>query len=262
MSEYADEVEEEYEPPPPEPGYFSLSRTPTYGFLGAVPLLIAYECLIVATNTDRAVAVRVGADLWTKQLLAATGATAHLTFGACAFVLGLVIFVLDRKAKARIRLRYFAFMLAESMVYAVVVATVVSNLVARILHLPVGAAVLPMAASVMEEKGQLPLQLALSLGAGLYEELIFRVLLIWVLFTPTRIFLPKFMGYSAAAVIAALTFSAVHFIGPMPTAASLSAFLFLFFFGLALNAIYLARGFAIAAWTHALYDIMVVMMRG
>ena len=33
-------------------------------------------------------------------------------------------------------------------------------------------------------------------------------------------------------------------------------------FGLALNVLYLLRGFGIAAWTHALYDVMVLVFLG
>ena len=39
---------------------------------------------------------------------------------------------------------------------------------------------------------------------------------------------------------------------------TLNSFTYRFIFGLILNGLYLARGFGVAAWTHALYDVMVI----
>ena len=55
-----------------------------------------------------------------------------------------------------------------------------------------------------------------------------------------------------------LAFSAVHYIGPLGDAFELPSFFFRFLFGLALNGLFLIRGFGVAAWTHALYDVLVV----
>jgi len=58
--------------------------------------------------------------------------------------------------------------------------------------------------------------------------------------------------------LSALLFSAVHYIGSMGDAFTLGSFLYRFLFGLILNGIYVWRGFGVAAWTHAIYDIMVI----
>ncbi|RLB78811.1 MAG: CPBP family intramembrane metalloprotease, partial [Deltaproteobacteria bacterium] len=52
-------------------------------------------------------------------------------------------------------------------------------------------------------------------------------------------------------------FSLVHYIGTYGDAFTLASFTFRFLFGLALNVLFIVRGFGIAAWTHALYDVMV-----
>ncbi len=46
--------------------------------------------------------------------------------------------------------------------------------------------------------------------------------------------------------------------GPFGEPFTLSAFTFRFLFGLALNGVFLVRGFAVAAWAHAIYDVLVV----
>ncbi|MDX1672858.1 MAG: CPBP family intramembrane glutamate endopeptidase, partial [Balneolaceae bacterium] len=57
---------------------------------------------------------------------------------------------------------------------------------------------------------------------------------------------------------AALIFSGVHYIGVFGDPFTVGTFLFRFLFGLALNGIYIYRGFGMAAWTHAIYDMMVI----
>jgi membrane protease YdiL (CAAX protease family) len=104
-----------------------------------------------------------------------------------------------------------------------------------------------------------PTQLALSLGAGLYEELVFRVILVGGLFVVIRKFTERNLAYLVAALIAAAIFSSVHYIGAFGDPFSIASFTFRFLFGLLLNGLYILRGFGIAAWTHALYDVSIVV---
>ena len=102
-------------------------------------------------------------------------------------------------------------------------------------------------------------KIALSIGAGIYEELLFRVILVGGLYAILRFaFGTKIIGYIIAAIVGALLFSAIHYIGSLGDEFTYSSFFFRFLFGLALNVLFLVRGFGVAAWTHALYDIMVV----
>src|SRR5690606_34651472 len=101
--------------------------------------------------------------------------------------------------------------------------------------------------------------LALSIGAGLYEELLFRVILVGGLFAVLKAVLGKPVpAYVLAALVGAAIFSWVHYVGPLGDPFQWASFTFRFLFGLALNVIFLLRGFGVAAWTHALYDVFVV----
>jgi len=103
-------------------------------------------------------------------------------------------------------------------------------------------------------------QFALSLGAGLYEELFFRVILVSGLLFVLKQFVNKtYLAYALAMILAAGIFSFVHYIGALGDPFTIGSFLFRFLFGLALNAIYIWRGFGMAAWTHAIYDLMVIV---
>lgn len=227
--------------------YHRVTRTATYGFLSALPLLVLYEVMIIAVNESRIGQVRVGAEVWLKSLLALVGGTGFIVLGLVLIVVGSVIFIYERNEHIPIRARYLAWMVGESAVYAFVVAVMVSTAVGLLF----------MAAPAV---GDTWTQLALSIGAGVYEELLFRVLLVGGLYALFRRLSRGALGpYLLAALLGAAIFSAVHYVGPFGDAFTLASFSFRFLFGLALNGLFLWRGFGVAAWTHALYDVMLVV---
>lgn len=141
-----------------------------------------------------------------------------------------------------------ALRLAEASVYAIVMAVVARNVAAYTLGAPNVAN--PVAAVV------------LSFGAGFYEEIAFRVVLFGVgAFLISRMF----KGWRAIgleigwAFVAATAFSAVHYLGPLSDSFKLGSFVFRLTCGLVLTVIYRLRGFAAAVWTHAIYDVAVMV---
>ncbi len=249
--------------------YHRSSRTGTYGFLAALPLILMYEILIVMANDQAIAQVRVGAEVWLKQLMAFIGSTGLVAFGVAVLVVGVAVFWVERKQRIPLRGRYFVWMILESAVYGVLVAIMVSGLVGAILTaapVALGEAVLlgghSPAVGVAQEVARmdLSLMLALSIGAGVYEELLFRVILVGGLFWALRRSIPsRAFAYGLAAVIGAVLFSWVHYVGSYGDVFTVGSFLFRFIFGLVLNVLFLLRGFGIAAWTHALYDVMLVV---
>lgn len=250
-------------PPPPQTGlagYASATKSATYAFLAALPLLIAYEIGVIVANTGTG-QIRVGADVWIKQLLTALGVQGGLLLAAIVIIIGGVVFWMEREKRPPIRATYFYGIIGESLVYAVVLAFLVSAVIVSIFAAwitPEASWTVPLAVAQMRELS-LPLQLALSIGAGLYEELVFRVILVGGLFLVLRALVRDHrIAYIVAAVIGAAVFSWVHHLGALGDPFEMSVFAYRFVFGLALNAVFLLRGFAVAAWTHALYDILVV----
>ena len=231
---------------PQRSAYLTTTRTGTYGFLSALPLLVLYEVMITAANTGSALPVRISSEIWLKQIVALTGGTGLWIVTGVVVAIGAAILFMERKKNVPIRASYFAGIVAESAVYAVVVAALVSRMVAAVL----------LSAPSPQPQHDLWTQLALSIGAGLYEELVFRVLLVGGLFwLLKRMTSGQTAAYVIAAVLGALLFSFVHYIGAFGDPFALDSFAFRFLFGLALNVLFLLRGFGVAAWTHALYDV-------
>lgn len=236
--------------------YLTVTRSASYGFVAALPLFLAYEILILLVNDGTAVPVRVGADVWIKQLIAAIGGPGMFVVGLVVILVGVAILFAERRRNLPWRPSWLGWMLVESLVYAVIIAAVVAQIVQALFY---SVAPVPAIAAQAAEQLGLGRMLALSLGAGLYEELVFRVLLVggmaWGL---NRVTGHRTSAYMIAALVGALLFSAVHYVGSFGDPFTLPSFTFRFLFGLALNALYLARGFGVAAWTHALYDVLVV----
>lgn len=237
--------------PSPVRSYFRDTRGLLYSYLISLPLLLLYEVLIYISQPDPEQAVRISVDVWIKTLFSLAGTNVISVTLVVAALLGMVILYRERKKLRYLRPGYFAGMLLEATLYALLLAGVLSALVGAL--------------GMVQAEGGGGLttvqQLALSLGAGLYEELFFRVLLVGGLyFILQRLLERKWLAFSLSVLAAAILFSGAHYIGEMGDSFTLASFLFRFLFGLALNAVYLWRGFGMAAWTHAIYDLMVLVI--
>lgn len=110
--------------------------------------------------------------------------------------------------------------------------------------------------------GALP-GLVMSLGAGFYEEIAFRVLLFGGGTVAMSLFfggISKLTLATGWALICAAVFSGWHYIGPMGDPWDLHTFVFRSVCGLCFTGIFVLRGFAPTVWTHALYDIWCLVL--
>lgn len=171
----------------------------------------------------------------------------------------------------------FAWMGSEGVFYAIVMRVLAGFLALRLFQalVPLGGGVSLMqrapALSSAVERAAESLDLGsrfsgavMSLGAGFYEELTFRVLvygggvaLLLFLFNVTSA-VKKFLFRLVWAVLAACIFSGWHYVGALSDAFDLATFSFRAICGLVFTLIYQFRGFAPAVWTHALYDLWVL----
>ncbi len=234
--------------------YFSDTHTLLYSFLLSLPLFLIYETLILISQPNAEHIVRISVDVWMKSLFTYFGVNAVSFSLLVMMLLGFFILYKERERLKELRFSYFPVMLAECLIYAIVVAFISNTLISLIFNI---AATDPVQSLSYLQK------LALSLGAGLYEELFFRVILVSLLMLLfNKLFGKKWAAVIASVTLSALLFSAVHYIGSMGDLFTFSSFLYRFLFGLILNGIYIWRGFGVAAWTHALYDVLVISFLG
>lgn len=231
--------------------YFSSTNTLLYSYLISLPLLLLYEVLIFWAQPDAEQVIRISVDVWIKTLFSYIGKDVLSITLILVALLGIFVLYRERKKLSSLKMSYFFTMLIEASFYAFFLALLINTTVSGLLQM--------VQSSPIESLSTLQ-QLALSLGAGLYEELFFRVILVSaLLFLFKKVFAKQWLAFASAMVLAALIFSFVHYVGALGDPFTVGSFLFRFLFGLALNAIYLWRGFGMAAWTHAIYDIMVIV---
>ncbi len=104
-------------------------------------------------------------------------------------------------------------------------------------------------------------QFVFSIGAGIYEEMLFRLVAIAILHMVIVdvLALPNRAGAVGAIVISAMLFALYHFPDRGQTPFEMSRFIEFTVAGVYLAGVYLTRGFGVVAGTHAVYDFLVVL---
>lgn len=232
--------------------YFTTTNNLLYSYILAIPLLLLYEALIIISMPAGS-AVRISVDVWFRSFFQFLGLDSLVFTLLVAVVFGIYVFSKEKDQIKDIKYSFFPVLLIEASIFAIVISLISQTLVGLLVG---------MAQSGGEVASFSVLQkIALSLGAGLYEELFFRVILVTLLVKLfSFMFSKKWATNIAAVVLAAMLFSAIHYVGSFGDPFTLGSFLYRFIFGLFLNILYVTRGFGVAAWTHAIYDLMVILV--
>ncbi len=225
--------------------YVYTSRYPLYGCLLVFPLLITYEILVLKLRQTQLIEVRNGADVMLRNLLEYLGV--HGMLACSAVVLGaLLVFIIfvSIRNKYPLKLHYFGYMIMESAVLALLFGLLMGQIVA----------LFPLST---EQGVTLTTKILLSIGAGIYEELVFRVILLsGMIFLAIRVFKRKpTPSIITATIISSLAFAAFHYFGPGKDSFVLHSFLFRLLAGFVFGVIYVLRGFGVAAYMHTFYDL-------
>ncbi|MEZ5965307.1 MAG: CPBP family glutamic-type intramembrane protease [Planctomycetota bacterium] len=233
-------------PPPraPSAGYFAWSRDPAMSLFAVLPLWLLYEGLRLLL----APAERNGAEVLVGESLRALGphAITMMRLVVACTVLG-AAWSLHRRDVPWVRVA--AVIALEGAVYGLMLGPTASALAASSPRLLIGV-----------PAGRLAADLVASIGAGLFEELVFRLALVSILTLlltrPCEVaHLPRTTAAVLAVVGAAFVFSLFHHVGPGAPPIERTVFVFRVAAGLLLGFLFVVRGFGVAVYTHALYDI-------
>jgi hypothetical protein len=236
---------------PAKDTYFGATRHPWPCLLFLAPMLVAYEAGVVYLGGADPEALRTGSDAWLRWTLQACG------LRSLFWLPGLLAVVLLAWNWRRWRDRpgdsagAWLGMAVESVSFALVLWGI--GRVQEPLLEEIGMAV---PAALTAPPG---LTAAVSyLGAGIYEEFLFRLLLVPVLvwaFTVTLV--PRPAAVALAMLLSSAVFAAAHHVGPYGEAYDAHTFLFRFLAGLYFAAVFQFRGFGVAVGAHACYDVLV-----
>ena len=226
-------------------GYWGISRTPLTSLVFSLPLVLAYEGGVVLLGHG---SPRNGADVWLRQILDGLGFGAYFLL-PILMVVGLLAWHHVAHDRWHFSAGILLGMAAESLLWA---------------FLLIGIACLQESLWPLElDQGQAPMMGLLArfvgfCGAGLYEEVLFRLLML-----PAVIWLLERWGQTrlsaaiSGMVLTSLMFSGAHYVGPLGDPFSLYSFTFRTLAGLFFSLVFLLRGFGIVAGAHAAYDLLV-----
>jgi len=233
--------------------YWDRSHWPLQSLYFLLPLLVIYEVGAVVYLAKSG--TQLTASRLLGQFFAFFGVTGvHLpAFAIVAILLGWHIS--RKKDPWTPEPKLYAFMFLESAVLSIPLFVLMSVLFR---HTPAAAAGQGLLAAVSEMNWQdWRKAMVVALGAGLYEELVFRLIAIVLISMVAEdlLALPKEICMGLAVGLSSLGFAVVHF-GPSNPFQT-THFIFYFVTGVYFAAIYLSRGFGIVVAVHALYDALV-----
>jgi membrane protease YdiL (CAAX protease family) len=215
-----------------------------------LPLLVVYEIGVVRLGGPEPEALRNGADSWLRLGLARVGMKQPCV-APVLLVLVLFLWLMSRwKDRPGDLIGVLCGMSVESVLFALGLWGISRGLGPLIDYLGLELSI------ATQELGLL----VTYVGAGIYEEMLFRLLLF-----SGMVFLLRGVGVSGALSVAvaglasALLFSAAHHLGPHGEELDGYTFLFRTLAGVYFAFVYLGRGFGIAVGAHACYDVIVGM---
>jgi len=278
--------------------YLERTGRPFYGLVFLLPFIVFYEVGTILINTDilRHAQIRVVAFVWLQNFIEYVGFGSKLAWAAPPFVV--VVILLSLQVASRKRWYCvpadLGWMAAESIILAV--PLIVLGLFLITSSRPAeqqdraGAAVIRSAVYCQSqmsvwaaEQGDFQVSedeqinsvvhsnllagIVTGIGAGIYEELVFRLILICVLmiFFYDLLKLSHNKSIVLSVMIAAALFSAHHhmafFSGQQADVFDLTEFIFRTIAGVYFAVVFAIRGFGITAGTHAFYNIIAVFIQ-
>lgn len=239
-------------------GYWEMTRNPLVCVLFVLPLLVAYEAGMHLADGARTSA-RNGADVWVRELLTGFG---FVPLAAPALILLVLLCwgLWRRQGLPHDPFGVALGMTLESGLFAVGLFGL-SQALAPFIALLQGSGLMLSTPPLRAGLDPTVQQILRYLGAGLYEETLFRLLLfsgLWLLFLCWD--MPAGLALLLAGFCSALGFAAAHHLGPHGEVFHPLIFLFRTLAGGYFACLFHLRGFGIAVGTHAGYDVLVGLM--
>lgn len=233
-------------------GYLKQSQLPLASLVFLLPFLILYEVGTrqFAFDPVHQTEQRIIAFNLMLQFFQMLGATARYMPPLAVVFLLLACHVV-RNDPWRVKASTLLGMLVESFAWALpllALGTITAHWLSHFLPL-------------MPLHGDGRALFVLSLGAGIYEELVFRLVALAILHTVLIDFirLPRLWGYLGMVVISSFAFAFYHYLGAEPF--SWRSLAFRTAAGAYFAGLFLLRGFGITAFAHSSYDLLVIYLR-
>lgn len=199
-------------------------------FVLIFPLLLAYEVGVLFAGRVN------GADVITRAIYGVLGRTTYLLVYV-AIAVGFLLWIRRGRRWTTLRLEIAAPVILEAALYALTLGALLSLVVDRLLGLGLTSG-----------------ELVSALGAGVHEELVFRLGLLCGLIA---LFRQSKTGIALAIVISSVLFSLAHHVGTYGEPFTMHAFVYRCLAGGVFALIFWFRSLAHVVYVHVFYDVLV-----
>lgn len=242
--------------------YWQRSQRPLSSLIFLLPLILLYDVGIIYFASSES----WSADIYARRLLRDFfdwfGVTGYYLPGIIVGVV-LICWHFARRDPWQFEPRLYGTMWVESLILALPLFVLAMVIFREPVQPQIPPQALPEQWVLLLEGGPKitwQAKMVFSIGAGIYEELLFRLIAIALvhLIIVDVMKLPDHIGAIAAISVSAIMFALYHFSESNPF--HFLKFLFYTLAGIYLAGVYILRGFGIVAGTHAVYDILVVLL--
>lgn len=241
--------------------YLVQSRLPWPSLVFLMPMLVAYECGVLWLGGSGPATIRSGADIWLRTGLRAIGLNADW-LPPVLVVAGLLVWQKSERSPWKVAWETLAGMFAECVAFAlllVLLGQLQAQFFAGVFTAnDVTQQVSTIVVALTEQEAATLARAIGFVGAGIYEEVLFRLLLLPATVAVLRHSpLSKSWITPVAVLITSVIFSAAHHAGPSGEQFDVFRFCFRAVAGVIFAVLFVVRGFGITVGSHALYDLLV-----
>lgn len=250
--------------------YVERTSRPIYAITFLLPFILLYEIGTILFNTgiDNS-QVRVVSFVWIKEFLGLVGLNSKVSEIGAPLVVLIILLAMQITSRKKWTFRISDHLLMAAECICLAVPLIVLSLLLNRPQINITSLnIINSSDNIVDSSSNIWGIIATGVGAGIYEELIFRLILICILM---MIFQDLFGFKHNHSVIMSVLISAMifslhhHFIftnGKLTLGDpfSITRFIFRTFAGIYFAVVYAVRGFGITAATHSFYDIIIAVL--
>jgi len=225
--------------------YLNSSKSLHYSLILTLPVLAMYEMGTILLFRDSFFELRNSGEILLRSLFEFLGLTNPLIVSGILLILFIIVMVRGYKIEKKpgIHANYIVYMLLESMFWGALIFIALQLFTQ-----------LPLQLITMEEKLS---NINLAIGAGIFEELIFRLVVISAILVILECGLTFESQYAIplAIILSAIIFAAFHLFMEVY---SFPVFSQRVIGGILLGCLFYVRGYGISVYAHIIYNFLIL----
>jgi len=228
--------------------YLNYSKHILSSVLLLTPFIFIYEIISFFKFYNQDYIIRNSADAILRDFFSFFTSINYYSIVLIVFILFAFINYKSYLKDYNINLTYYLLMIFESFLYSLLLIIMLNGIDFLFINPEL-------------KYSDIILGFYLCLGAGIWEEVLFRFILISILFKIFEYFIiSSNLKFFIIVIISAFAFSMFHYIGHNPDVFSINSFFIRFIGGFVLGYIYIFRGLGIVALMHFFYDFIIVLI--